>query len=127
DLVRPTLRPARPTAPPGRSAGACGGARPALAAGGARPRRWIAGEPNRHVALAAEAVASILALVYVSLEVRHLFDPGFERPGLGATGLELYTYSIVWLLFGVVLLALGFLRSAAALRHAGMALVCIVV
>ncbi len=32
-----------------------------------------------------------------------------------------------WLLFGVALLALGFLRQAAALRHAGMALVCIVV
>jgi uncharacterized membrane protein len=97
------------------------------AAMAALARRWIDGEPIRHVALAAEAIASILALVYVSLEVRHLFDPGFERPGLGASGLELYAYSIVWLLFGVVLLTLGFLRSAAALRHAGMALVCIVV
>ena len=47
--------------------------------------------------------------------------------GLGASGLELYVYSAVWLLFGVALLALGFLRNAAALRHAGMALVCVVV
>jgi uncharacterized membrane protein len=47
--------------------------------------------------------------------------------GLGAEGLELYAYSIVWLLFGVALLAVGFARNAAALRHAGMALVCIVV
>src|SRR6185436_1454724 len=77
--------------------------------------------------LLAEAAASILAFAYVSFEVRHLFDPGFERRGLGASGLELYVYSAVWLLFGVALLALGFLRSAAALRHAGMALVCIVV
>jgi hypothetical protein len=30
-----------------------------------------------------------------------------QRAGFGATGLELYTYSIVWLLFGVALLALG--------------------
>ena len=67
------------------------------------------------------------SFVYVSLEVRHLFDPGFERRGLGAEGLELYTYSIVWLLFGVALLALGFLRDVPALRHAGMALVCVVV
>jgi uncharacterized membrane protein len=52
---------------------------------------------------------------------------GFERAGFGAAGLELYTYSIVWLLFGVALLAVGFLRGAAALRHAGMALVCVVV
>ena len=43
------------------------------------------------------------------------------------SGLELYVYSAVWLLFGVALLALGFLRNAAALRHAGMALVCVVV
>lgn len=90
-------------------------------------RRWIDVEPNRNVALVAEAGASILAFVYVSLEVRHLFDPGFDRSGLGADGLELYTYSIVWLLFGVALLALGFVRGAAALRHAGMALVCVVV
>jgi uncharacterized membrane protein len=99
----------------------------APAAMAALARRWIDIEPSRNVALLAEAAASILAFVYVSLEVRHLFDPGFERPGFGATGLELYTYSIVWLLFGVVLLALGFIRGTAALRHAGMALVCIVV
>jgi uncharacterized membrane protein len=89
--------------------------------------RWIDVEPNRNVALFVEAVASILAFVYVSLEVRHLFDPGFERPGFGASGLELYVYSAVWLLFGVALLALGFVRGAAGLRHAGMVLVCVVV
>ena len=97
------------------------------AAMAALARRWIDIEPDRNVALVVEAAASILAFVYVSLEVRHLFDPGFERAGFGADGLELYTYSIVWLLFGVALLAVGFLRGAAALRHAGMALVCVVV
>jgi uncharacterized membrane protein len=97
------------------------------AAMAALARRWIDIEPNRIVALFVEVVASILAFAYVSFEVRHLFDPGFERPGLRAAGLELYVYSAVWLLFGVGLLALGFLRNAAALRHAGMALVCVVV
>ncbi len=97
------------------------------AAMAALARRWIDVEPSRNAAFVAEAAASILAFVYVSLEVRHLFDPGFERAGFRASGLELYTYSIVWLLFGVALLALGFMRGAAALRHAGMALVCIVV
>ena len=52
---------------------------------------------------------------------------GLRAAGFSASGLELYAYSIVWLLFGVALLALGFLRGAAALRHAGMALVCLVV
>lgn len=90
-------------------------------------RRWIEVEPDRRIDLLIEITASILAFVYVSLEVRHLFDPGFERSGFAADGLELYTYSIVWLLFGVALLALGFLRHTAAFRHAGMVLVCIVV
>ena len=97
------------------------------AAMAALARRWTDVEPNRNAALLAGAAASILAFVYVSLEVRHLFDPAFERVGFRAEGLELYTYSIVWLLFGVALLALGFVRGTAALRHAGMALVCIVV
>lgn len=99
----------------------------APAALAALARRWIAVEPDRRVDLVVEAAASILAFAWVSFEVRHFFDPGFDRPGFTARGLELYAYSIVWLLFGVALLALGFVRQAAALRHAGMALVCIVV
>jgi len=97
------------------------------AAMAALARRWIDVEPNRDVGPLIGSAASILAFVYVSFEVRHLFDPGFKRDGFAAEGLELYTYSIVWLLFGVALLALGFLRQTAALRHAGMVLVCIVV
>ena len=97
------------------------------AAMAALARRWIDAEPLPVVATVVEAAASILAFAYVSFEVRHLFDPGFARPGFGAEGVELYVYSVVWLLFGVALLALGFIRSAAALRHAGMGLVCIVV
>lgn len=99
----------------------------APAAMAALVRRWIDIEPDRRVDILVEAAASILAFVYVSFEVRHFFDPGFERRGFDAHGLELYAYSIVWLLFGVALLALGFLRQAGALRHAGMVLVCIVV
>jgi uncharacterized membrane protein len=90
-------------------------------------RRWTDVERNPAVNLLAEATAAILVFVYVSLEVRHAFDPAFERRGFAAEGLELYAYSIVWLLFGVALLALGFWRDVTALRHAGMALVCLVV
>jgi uncharacterized membrane protein len=98
------------------------------AAMAALARRWVDGvEPDRRLDTLVGAVASILAFAYVSFEVRHVFDPGFERRGFEAHGLELYAYSIAWLLFGVALLALGFVRQAAALRHAGMALVCIVV
>jgi uncharacterized membrane protein len=89
-------------------------------------RRWMEAEDVEY-RLVAGIAAGVLAFVYVSLEVRHFFDPAFSHRGFGATGVELYAYSIVWLLFGVTLLALGFLRGAAALRHAGMVLVCIVV
>ncbi len=80
--------------------------------------------------LATEAAVALLAFVLLTLEVRGVFHPGSlasRGAGFGMEDLELYTYSAVWLLFGVALLALGFLRGAAALRHAGMALVCIVV
>ena len=98
------------------------------AAMAALAHRWVDGvERDPAVRLLAEIAASLLAFVYVSFEVRHFFDPAFKRDLFDAAGVELYTYSFVWLLFGVALLALGFWRNAAALRHAGMALVCIVV
>lgn len=93
----------------------------------AMARRWTDVESDRRVGQAVAAIALVLAFAYVSFEVRHWFDPNFERDGFGAEGIELYVYSIVWLLFGVGLLALGFLRNAPPLRHAGMVLVCIVV
>lgn len=90
-------------------------------------RRWIDGEPDPRAVPLVDVTAAILAFAWVTFQVRQLFDPAFERPGFAATGLELYAYSIAWLLFGVVLLGLGFRRHQAALRHAGMALVCLVV
>ena len=71
--------------------------------------------------LLAEATGAILVFVWLSLEVRHFFDPGFERGGLAAEGIELYAYSIVWLLFGVALLAFGFWRNV---RPSGMPAWC---
>ena len=97
------------------------------AAMAAAARRWTDVEPDRRVGQLVAVVALVLAFAYISFEVRHLFDPAFARSGFGAEGLELYTYSIVWLLFGVALLAVGAVRRVAALRHAGMALVCLVV
>ncbi len=98
------------------------------AAMAALARHWVDGvEPDRRVGQAAAAIALILAFAYVSFEVRHWFDPKFERGGFDSDGIELYAYSIVWLIFGVALLALGFVRQAAPLRHAGMIMVCIVV
>ncbi len=99
----------------------------APAAMAALARRWIDEPRDRAAAQLSGISAGVLAFVYVSMEVRHFFDPAFQRPGLDAEGVELYAYSFVWLLFGVALLALGFARRSAAFRHTGMALVCIVI
>jgi uncharacterized membrane protein len=102
------------------------------AAMAALARRWVA-DVERHpvvgrwIGQATEILSGLLVFVYLSLEVRHFFDPHFQLHDLSADGIELYAYSFVWLLFGVALLTLGFWRGAAGLRHAGMALVCVVV
>lgn len=98
---------------------------PAALAGLAR--RWVDVENSEAARLLTGLTASVLAFVYVTFEVRHYYDPYFENGLSNIKDVELYTYSFVWLLFGVALLAIGFWREAGALRHAGMALVCIVV
>ena len=59
----------------------------------------------------AAITAVVLALMYLSLEVRLFFNP--DNMALGqVSDAESYTYSAVWLAFGVVLLVVGiFLRS----------------
>ena len=113
---RPTADRQRPV--PGlRAAGGDGGAGAALDRRRAQPQRRFVRRSGR---------------LDPGLRLRVVRGPPPVRSRLRATwtkasGLELYVYSAVWLLFGVALLALGFLRNAAALRHAGMALVCVVV
>ncbi len=59
----------------------------------------------------AAITAVVLSLMYLSLEVRLFFSP--DNLALGSvSNAEDYTYSVVWLAFGVVLLVVGiFLRS----------------
>ena len=63
--------------------------------------------------VAATTTAVTLALFYLTLEVRRLFHgPILAGPISDA---EQYAYSTVWLVFGIVLLAVGFfLRSQPA-------------
>jgi uncharacterized membrane protein len=62
---------------------------------------------------AAAATAATLALFYLTLEVQRLFHgPVLAGP---VSDLEQYTFSTVWLVFGIALLAAGFaLRSQPA-------------
>jgi uncharacterized membrane protein len=67
-----------------------------------------------------------LALMYLSLEVRVFFNP--DGTALGSvSGAEGYTYSAVWLAFGVVLLIVGIYLRSQPVRLCSAAVVLITV
>ncbi len=72
-------------------------------------------------------VASLLlAFLLLTLEVRQAFHGGLL--GQGATSIaERYAYSVAWLVFGLVLLALGVRRKSRALRWASLAITSLAV
>ena len=89
----------------------------ALMSRGVRPQWYSA---------AAAVTAVALALSYLSLEVRTLYQG--EVLGRGETSdAEQYTYSAVWLAFGVALLAAGMWLRSQAVRFASAAVVILTV
>jgi uncharacterized membrane protein len=98
---------------------------PALLAGAlaliARANRPLA---YRYIAASA-AVA--LALLYLTLEVRRIYH-GSTIAAFAATGdAEQYTYSAVWLAFGVALLIAGFMLRSQPARMASAAVVALTI
>jgi uncharacterized membrane protein len=86
----------------------------------------VAGQRSRIYANTIAAGALIFALAYVTLEIRRLY----HGPNLatGATGdAEQYTYSIAWLVFGVVLLGIGILFNSARARLASGAVIALTI
>ena len=74
----------------------------------------------------AAVVAVALALLYLSLEVRTLYHGAVLNRG-GTSAAEQYTYSAVWLGFGVALLVVGVLLRSQAVRFASAAVVTLTV
>ncbi len=70
----------------------------------------------------AAVIAVALALAYLSLQVRRFFHGPVLTIG-PMTDAEQYTYSAVWLTFGVVLLAIGIALRSQAVRYASAAVV----
>ena len=68
------------------------------------------------------AGALILALTYVTFEIRRLYHGPVMAVG-PTTGAEQYTYSIAWLAFGVVLLGIGILFNSQRARLASAAVI----
>ncbi len=70
--------------------------------------------------------ALAFALAYVSLEVRRLYHGPFVQ--IGATSAaEQYTYSITWLVFGVVLLGVGLVVNSQRARLASAVVIALTI
>jgi uncharacterized membrane protein len=74
----------------------------------------------------AAVTAIALALVYLTLEVRRIFQ-GPVIAGFAASDAEQYTYSAVWLVFGVALLLAGIALKSQPARFASAAVVILTV
>lgn len=81
--------------------------------------------PLAYRAVAATAAVG-LALMYLGLEVRTLFHGEFLTRG-ATTDAEQYTYSAVWLVFGVLLLVAGFWLRSQPARLASAAVVALTI
>ncbi|MGV3634983.1 MAG: DUF2339 domain-containing protein, partial [Pseudorhodoplanes sp.] len=84
-------------------------------------------ETRQTFAYVAAAVTAIgLALLYLTLEVRTIFH-GPVIKGFAASDAEQYTYSAVWLAFGVILLLVGIALKSQPARFASAAVVLLTV
>jgi uncharacterized membrane protein len=82
----------------------------------------VAGHRAAGYANTIAAGALILALAYVTLEIRRLYHGPVLTSGATADA-EQYTYSIAWLMFGVALLGIGILVNSQRARLASAAVI----
>jgi uncharacterized membrane protein len=72
------------------------------------------------------AFALVLALSYLSFEIRRLYHGPILTNGV-TTGAEQYTYSITWLAFGVALLGIGILVNSQRARLASAVVIALTI
>jgi uncharacterized membrane protein len=75
----------------------------------------------------AAATAVTLALTYLTLQVRRFYQGPVLEFGNATSDAELWTYSIVWLVFGVTLLVIGLLLRSQPARLASAAVILLTV
>jgi uncharacterized membrane protein len=86
----------------------------------------VAGRSPAKYANTIAAGALVLALAYVTFEIRRIYHGPVMAIGT-TTGAEQYTYSIAWLMFGVVLLAVGILFNSQRARLASAAVIALTI
>jgi uncharacterized membrane protein len=86
----------------------------------------VAGQRSRIYANTIASGALIFALAYVTLEIRRLYHgPHMSSGSIGDA--EQYTYSIAWLIFGVVLLGIGIVVNSERARLASGAVIALTI
>jgi uncharacterized membrane protein len=86
----------------------------------------VAGRRPAFYANTIAAGALLLALSYVTFEIRRLYHGPVLTQG-GTTGVEQYTYSIAWLAFGVALLGIGIVFNSQRARLASAAVIALTI
>jgi uncharacterized membrane protein len=84
----------------------------------------VAGHRPSEYANAIAGAALLLALAYVTLEIRRLYHGPVLSTG-PTTDAEQYTYSIAWLVFGVALLGAGIVFNSQRARLASAAVIAL--
>jgi uncharacterized membrane protein len=86
----------------------------------------VAGQRHAAYANTLAAGALVLALSYISLEIRRFYQGPILSHG-GTPDIEQYTYSIAWLGFGVLLLVIGLLFSSRRARLASAVVIALMI
>jgi uncharacterized membrane protein len=86
----------------------------------------VAGRRSAGYANTIAGAALVLALSYVTLEIRRLYH-GPQLTSGATGGAEQYTYSIAWLAFGVVLLGIGILFNSQRARLASAVVIALTI
>lgn len=73
------------------------------------------------------AFAVLLAFTLLSLNVRQFFHGAYLTLGSATSNPEIYTYSVIWLLFGLALLLFGTLKKNKRMRVASLAIMILTV
>jgi uncharacterized membrane protein len=82
---------------------------------------------ERQAAMVAGIAALVFSFAFLTYEVRHYFGFAQGRVSALASDAELYTYSIVWLVYGAALLVAGIVTRLPVLRYASLAVLVLVV
>ena len=86
----------------------------------------VAGRRRAAYANTIAAGALVLALSYVTFEIRRLYHGPVLTSG-ATSGAEQYTYSIAWLAFGVVLLGIGIVFNSQRARLASAVVIALTI